>query len=118
MAQQIRAAQQKAALSGQAPPAWAIGAKCHALSPLDEVWAEAIVKGISAGGNFVVAFGGREDLEEVRWRRLEWTLSYLILKSSFPIPQGACILCLRYMTSSVFAIRLVPVAISKCCCES
>lgn len=67
MAQQIRAAQQKAALAGQAPPAWAIGAKCHALSPLDGDWAEALVKGISASGNFVVAFTGREsELEEVR----------------------------------------------------
>ncbi|EIE26983.1 hypothetical protein COCSUDRAFT_64747 [Coccomyxa subellipsoidea C-169] len=66
VAQQIRAAQQKAALAGQAPPAWAIGAVCHALSPLDGNWAEAKVKGISAGGNFVVAFSGREDeLEEV-----------------------------------------------------
>jgi hypothetical protein len=67
VAQQIRAAQQKAALSGQAPPAWAIGAKCHALSPLDGDWGEAVVRGISAGGNFVVAFTGREDLEEVRF---------------------------------------------------
>ena len=66
VAQQIRAAQQKAALAGQAPPAWAIGAVCHALSPLDGAWAEAHVKGISASGNFVVAFSGREDeLEEV-----------------------------------------------------
>ncbi|CAL8468979.1 g8520 [Coccomyxa elongata] len=66
VAQQIRAAQQKAALAGQAPPAWAIGAKCHALSPLDGDWAEAVVKGISASGNFVVAFTGREsELEEV-----------------------------------------------------
>ncbi len=66
MAQQIRSAQQKAALAGQAPPAWAIGAKCHALSPLDGDWAEAVVKGISASGNFVVAFTGRDsELEEV-----------------------------------------------------
>ena len=67
VAQQIRAAQQKAALQGQAPPAWAIGARCQALNPLDATWQEATVKGISATGNFVLAFAGREDeLEEVR----------------------------------------------------
>ena len=66
MAQQIRAAQQKAALQGQAPPAWAIGAKCQALNPLEATWEEATVKGISATGNFVLTFTGREDeLEEV-----------------------------------------------------
>ena len=66
MAQQIRSAQQKAALQGQAPPAWAIGAKCQALDPLEATWQEATVKGISATGNFVLAFAGREDdLEEV-----------------------------------------------------
>jgi hypothetical protein len=66
VAQQIRAAQQKAALQGQAPPAWAIGARCQALNPLDATWQEATVKGISATGNFVLAFVGREDeLEEV-----------------------------------------------------
>ena len=66
VAQQIRSAQQKAALQGQAPPAWAIGAKCQALDPLEATWQEATVKGISATGNFVLAFTGREDeLEEV-----------------------------------------------------
>ena len=66
VAQQIRSAQQKAALQGQAPPAWAIGAKCQALDPLEATWQEATVKGISATGNFVLAFAGREDdLEEV-----------------------------------------------------
>lgn len=65
VALQIRSAQQKAALAGQAPPAWAIGAACHALSALHEDWREAVVKGISAAGNFVVAFMGRDDLEEV-----------------------------------------------------
>lgn len=65
MAQQIRAAQQKAALAGQAPPAWAIGAACHAVSALEGDWRPAVVKGISAAGNFVVAFSGRDDLEEV-----------------------------------------------------
>ena len=66
VAQQIRAAQQKAALAGQAPPAWAIGAACHAVSALDGDWRSAVVKGISAAGNFVVAFAGSEELEEVR----------------------------------------------------
>ena len=66
VALQIRSAQQKAALAGQAPPAWAIGAACHALSALHGDWREAVVKGISAAGNFVVAFTGQDDLEEAR----------------------------------------------------
>ncbi len=53
-------------MQGQAPPAWAIGAKCQALNPLEATWEEATVKGISATGNFVLTFTGREDeLEEV-----------------------------------------------------
>ena len=66
VALQIRSAQQKAALAGQAPPAWAIGAACHAQSALHGDWREAVVKGISAAGNFVVAFTGQDDLEEAR----------------------------------------------------
>lgn len=38
VAQQIRHAQQRAALSGQAPPAWAIGAPCQAVYSADGQW--------------------------------------------------------------------------------
>ena len=77
VAQQIRSAQQKAALAGQAPPAWAIGAKCHALSQLEGDWGEAVVRGISAAGNFVVVFAGREELEEVMQFPLQYSTTSL-----------------------------------------
>lgn len=38
VAQQIREAQQRAALAGQAPPAWAISAKVQALYSGDGQW--------------------------------------------------------------------------------
>jgi len=38
VAEQIRAARQRAALAGQAPPEWAIGAKVQALYSGDGIW--------------------------------------------------------------------------------
>lgn len=38
VAEQIRLAQQRAALAGQGPPAWAVGAKCRALYSGDGNW--------------------------------------------------------------------------------
>lgn len=38
VAQQIREAQQRAAMAGQAPPSWAIGAKCQAIYSGDGQW--------------------------------------------------------------------------------
>lgn len=64
VANQIRAAQQKAALSGQAPVAWAIGAKCHALYS-DGQHYEGTVTGVTAQGNFVVLFSHFNTAEEV-----------------------------------------------------
>ena len=64
VAEQIRAAQQKAALSGQAPAAWAVGAACQALY-VDGDWYNATVKGVSAAGNFIVSYeeyGGQEEV--------------------------------------------------------
>ena len=55
VAQQIRAAQQKAALTGQAPAAWAIGARCQALGS-DGEYTDGSVVGVSTNGNFVVRF--------------------------------------------------------------
>jgi len=65
VAQQIRAAQQKAALAGQAPPAWAIGARCQAVYSLDGEWYEASVVGVTTAGDFVVKFAAYNNTEQV-----------------------------------------------------
>ena len=65
VAEQIRAAQQKAALSGQAPAAWAIGARCEALYAGDGQWYSATVKGVTGVGNFLVSFDEYGTEEEV-----------------------------------------------------
>ena len=65
VANQIRWAQQKAALSGQAPPAWAIGAPCQARHSDGEQYA-AQVTGVTATGSFVIKFPNYELEEEVR----------------------------------------------------
>lgn len=66
VAQQIRAAQQKAALQGDAPAAWGIGARCQAVWSGDGEWYNATITGVSAAGNFVVSFdedaGGIEEV--------------------------------------------------------
>ena len=66
VAQQIRSAQQKAALAGQAPPAWAIGAKCQAVYSLDGEWYEASVVGVTTAGDFVVKFAAYGNTEQAR----------------------------------------------------
>lgn len=65
VANQIRWAQQKAALSGQAPPAWAIGAPCIARHSDGEQY-PAKITGVTATGSFVVQFPNYELEEEVR----------------------------------------------------
>mmetsp|Transcript_17087 Transcript_17087/g.51065 ORF Transcript_17087/g.51065 Transcript_17087/m.51065 type:complete len:306 (-) Transcript_17087:193-1110(-) len=65
VAQQIRAAQQRAALAGDAPAAWAIGARCQAVWSGDGEWYPAKVDGVSAQGNFVVTFDEDGGVEEV-----------------------------------------------------
>lgn len=54
--------------AGQAPSAWAIGARCQAYSSVDGDWYTATVTGVSASDNFVVQLdqGGPE--EEVSCR--------------------------------------------------
>lgn len=64
VAEQIRRAQVRAALTGQAPVAWAIGAKCQALYS-DGEWYEAKVESINAAGQFVVVFEGYGNREEL-----------------------------------------------------
>ena len=66
VAQQIRSAQQKAALAGQAPPAWAIGAKCQAVYSLDGEWYAASVVGVTTAGDFVVNFAAYGNTEQAR----------------------------------------------------
>lgn len=66
VAEQIRRAQVKAALSGQAPPAWAIGAKVEAPYSADGQFYNAVIEAVSLNGNFIVAFDGYPDKEEVR----------------------------------------------------
>ena len=68
VAEQIRAAQQKAALSGQAPAAWAIGARCEALYAGDGQWYSATVKGVTGIGNFLISFDEYGTEEEVGLR--------------------------------------------------
>lgn len=48
VAQQIRLAQQRAALLGQAPASWAIGAKCQAVYSGDGQWCAAAAAGVGA----------------------------------------------------------------------
>ena len=49
--------------TGQAPVAWAIGARCQAYSTIDGQWYLARVTGVSAAGQFVVQLeqGGPEE---------------------------------------------------------
>lgn len=64
VAEQIRRAQVRAALTGQAPVAWAIGAKCQAMYT-DGEWYEAKVDSITATGHFAVVFDGYGNKEEL-----------------------------------------------------
>lgn len=65
VAAQIRATQAKAALLGQAPAAWAIGAPCQALYS-DGKWYDAFVKAVTVAGQFVIKYEGYTDTQEVR----------------------------------------------------
>ncbi|KAG2454532.1 hypothetical protein HYH02_000379 [Chlamydomonas schloesseri] len=65
VADQIRKAQVRAALTGQAPAEWAIGAQCQAVYSADGQYYDATVEAISAAGNFIVVFEGYGNKEEV-----------------------------------------------------
>lgn len=65
VAEQIRRAQIRAALLGQAPAAWAIGAKCQAVYSGDYEFYPATVQGVTPGGKFIVIFDGYEGKEEL-----------------------------------------------------
>ncbi|KAG2484619.1 hypothetical protein HYH03_016573 [Edaphochlamys debaryana] len=65
VADQIRKAQVRAALTGQAPAQWAIGAECQAVYSADGEYYNAVVEGVSEAGNFIVVFEGYGNKEEV-----------------------------------------------------
>ena len=66
VAEQIRRAQIRAALSGTAPAVWAVGARCQAVYSGDEQWYDAAVESVKANGKFVVVFDGYGNSEEVQ----------------------------------------------------
>jgi survival-of-motor-neuron-related-splicing factor 30 len=56
VAQQIKLAQQRAALAGHGSAAWAIGAEIQAKYSGDGMWYDASVTGVNEEGNFIVTF--------------------------------------------------------------
>ena len=62
---QIRRAQQRAALAGTAPAGWAAGADCLAYYAADGQWYPARVDSVTEGGAFVVTFEGYGNTEEL-----------------------------------------------------
>ena len=56
VAQQIKVAQQRAALAGHGSAAWAIGAEIQAKYSGDGLWYDASVTGVNEEGNFIVTF--------------------------------------------------------------
>jgi len=70
VADQIKKAQQRSALAGQAPAGWAVGAECLAYYATDAQWYPARVESVTEGGNFVVVYEGYGNTEEVSfWSR-------------------------------------------------
>lgn len=65
VAEQIRSAQQRAALQNQAPAAWAIGARCQAVYSGDGEWYSASVSGVTAADTFLITFAEYGNQEEV-----------------------------------------------------
>lgn len=65
VADQIRRAQVKSALSGQAPPIWAIGAQVLAQYSADQQWYPGVVQAVTTEGNLVVLYEGYGTQEEV-----------------------------------------------------
>lgn len=65
VAEQIRSAQQRAALQNQAPAAWAIGARCQAVFSGDGEWYNASVSGVTTADTFLITFAEYGNQEEV-----------------------------------------------------
>ena len=73
--EQVRIAQQRASLAGQAPPEWAIGASVQGRYSGDGKWYDGEITGISAAGKFIVhltQYNIREemDLEDLSQKRV------------------------------------------------
>lgn len=62
---QIRIAQQRAALAGHAPVEWAIGAQVQAKFSGDGTWYDAVVTAISTAGRFIVTYSAYGTQDEV-----------------------------------------------------
>jgi hypothetical protein len=97
VAAQIRRAQAKAALAGQAPAAWAVGAAVHALYSADGQYYPATVQGVGEGGKFVVLYEGYGNTEEVRqqqWRPHRETAVAVAVANQVSAAEGVqCCLC-------------------------
>lgn len=70
VAEQIKKAQQRSALLGQAPAGWAVGGECLAYYATDAQWYPAVVESVTEDGNFVVVYDGYGNREEVRGSRV------------------------------------------------
>lgn len=68
VAEQIRKAQVRAAILGQADPAWAIGHGVLAKYAADGEFYNATVDAVTTDGKFVVAYEGYTDKDTVRGR--------------------------------------------------
>ncbi|KIY95633.1 survival of motorneuron-related-splicing factor 30 [Monoraphidium neglectum] len=65
VADQIRKAQQRSALLGQAQAGWAVGAECLAYYAADGQWYPGVVEGVTEDGKFVVLYEGYGNKEEL-----------------------------------------------------
>ncbi|KAI8462431.1 MAG: hypothetical protein J3K34DRAFT_527755 [Monoraphidium minutum] len=65
VADQIRRAQQRSALTGQAPAGWAVGGECLAYYAADGQWYPGVVESVSEDGKFVVLYDGYGTREEL-----------------------------------------------------
>ena len=83
VAQQIRIAQQRAALTGQGPAAWAIGARVQARFSGDGRWYDASVTGISVSGNFIVSFEAYGNVDEVSLQDMRWKEDTMNIASEY-----------------------------------
>lgn len=65
VAEQIKKAQQRSALMGQAPAGWAVGGECLAYYANDSQWYPAVVEAVTEDGKFVVLYDGYGNKEEL-----------------------------------------------------
>lgn len=92
VAEQIRKAQIRAALAGQAPASWLVGAKVQAVYSADGQYYDATVEGVAASGNVVVAYEGYAEKEEVRWSG-GWGAGIPLLEGKVAVVRGTPLGC-------------------------